>query len=129
MKPTVFGILGAGWRAEFYLRIAAALPHLFRVSGIYVRRPERAEELRKMGAPVIEDKEVFYASEMDFAVCCVRSADMLTEARELLDRGIPVLCETPAAISETRSGRICRFRWLPPASASAPSIFTRSLSR
>lgn len=99
MKPTVFGILGAGWRAEFYLRIAAALPHLFRVSGIYVRRPERAEELRRMGAPVIEDKEAFYASKMDFAVCCVRSADMLTEARGLLDRGIPVLCETPAAIS------------------------------
>ena len=100
MKPTVFGILGAGWRAEFYLRIAAALPHLFRVAGIYVRRPERAEELRAMGAPVYEDREAFCALPMDFAVCCVRSADMLTEARALLDCGHAVLCETPAATSE-----------------------------
>lgn len=100
MNPTVFGILGAGWRAEFYLRIAAALPQLFRVAGIYVRRPERAEELRAMGAPVFEDREAFYALQMDFAVCCVRSADMLTEARALLDRGHAVLCETPAAVSE-----------------------------
>ena len=100
MKPTVFGIFGAGWRSEFYLRIAAALPQLFRVAGIYVRRPERAEELRAMGAPVFEDREAFYALQMDFAVCCVRSADMLTEARHLLDRGYAVLCETPAATSE-----------------------------
>lgn len=100
MKPTVFGIFGAGWRSEFYLRIAAALPQLFRVAGIYVRRPETAARFRKMGAPVIEDREEFYALPLDFAVCCVRSADMLTEARHLLDRGHAVLCETPAATSE-----------------------------
>ena len=100
MKPTVFGILGAGWRAEFYLRIAAALPERFACGGIYARRPETAARLRATYAvPVIEDEEEFYATHFDFTVCCVRSAEMLTAARRLLDRGHAVLCETPAATS------------------------------
>ena len=36
-----FGIIGAGWRSEFYLRIAMLVPEIFSVSGIYIRNPEK----------------------------------------------------------------------------------------
>ena len=32
-----YAIIGAGWRSEFYLKIAALLPNEFSVSGIYIR--------------------------------------------------------------------------------------------
>lgn len=31
-----YAIIGAGWRSEFYLKIAALLPNEFSVSGIYI---------------------------------------------------------------------------------------------
>ena len=37
MAVRTFGLVGSGWRAEFFLRIAAALPEQFRVTGIVVR--------------------------------------------------------------------------------------------
>jgi len=41
-----FIIIGGGWRAEFYLRIAKALPEKFNVSAICVRNHERANYIR-----------------------------------------------------------------------------------
>lgn len=32
-----YAIIGAGWRSEFYLKIAALLPNEFSVSGIYTQ--------------------------------------------------------------------------------------------
>ena len=40
-----YGIIGAGWRSEFYLRIAALMPDTFKVSGIYIRNKQKREEL------------------------------------------------------------------------------------
>ena len=34
MTPTPFAIAGGGWRAAFFLRIAAAMPERFRVTGV-----------------------------------------------------------------------------------------------
>ncbi len=96
MKRTRFGILGAGWRAEFYLRVASALPDRFVCGGIYVRNPDTAARLRATGAPVMTEYESFCAGGYDFVVCCVRSGEILSAARDLVARGYAVLCETPA---------------------------------
>ena len=45
-----FGIIGAGWRSEFYLRIAALLPSKFSVSGIYIRNSEKQKEFADVNA-------------------------------------------------------------------------------
>ena len=36
-----FGIIGAGWRSEFYVRIANCMPDLFCVTGMYIRNKEK----------------------------------------------------------------------------------------
>lgn len=46
-KPISFGIIGFGWRAEAYLRIAKQLPHVFKISGIVVRNPSKYVEAAK----------------------------------------------------------------------------------
>ena len=38
MEPIAFGLIGSGWRGEFFERIAAALPDRFRLTGRYSRR-------------------------------------------------------------------------------------------
>ena len=42
-----YGIIGAGWRSEFYLRIASLIPEKFSVSGIYVRNSEKKKNFQK----------------------------------------------------------------------------------
>ena len=39
-----FGIVGTGWRSEFFLRIAAACPDKFRVVGLVTRDVARASK-------------------------------------------------------------------------------------
>src|SRR5262249_21646728 len=49
-EPGAVGLIGSGWRAEFFLRLAAALPDRFRVSGV-VSRSRGAEVTAKWGVP------------------------------------------------------------------------------
>ena len=66
---TEFIIIGGGWRAEFYLRIAKALPDLFRVSAICVRNKERAEYIsEKFDVKVVSTIEDALKSPFDFIV-------------------------------------------------------------
>ena len=37
--PVSFGLVGVGWRAEFFLRVARELPHRFNVCGVVARDP------------------------------------------------------------------------------------------
>lgn len=94
-----YGILGAGWRAEFYLRIAALCPEKFSVSGICARNPERAKYIsEKYSAKVVSSAEELLALDCDFIVCCVNKASMTDTAADLCQKGIPVLMETPMGI-------------------------------
>lgn len=55
-----YGIIGAGWRSEFYLRIAELLPKKFSVSGIYIRNCVRQEEFAEKYIPVLTETPVTY---------------------------------------------------------------------
>jgi predicted dehydrogenase len=93
-----FAIVGAGWRSEFFLRIARELPEKFEVTGILSRRPERAAELRKTWPIRIYDSiEQIVADRPDFAITSVSWDSNPVVIKELTDRGIPVLSETPPA--------------------------------
>jgi len=94
-----FGIIGGGWRAEFYLRIAQALPERFQVAGLLVRDTEKGAVLtRKWGVPTFPDLESFLGqSAYSFVVVSVPWAASPGYLAELAARGMAVLAETPPA--------------------------------
>jgi len=96
-----FGIVGAGWRAEFFLRVAAARPDLFEVTGVTSRNQDRSARLtQQFGVrvfPNIDDllgngKPLFIVS----SVPCKVNPDII---RQAVDHDVPVLSETPPAAS------------------------------
>ncbi|MDQ0193944.1 Gfo/Idh/MocA family protein [Paenibacillus wynnii] len=99
MSKVQFGLLGGGWRAEFYLRIAKQLPEQFGVSAMFVRNPDKAEELRRVwGVTVYTSLEDFISSAAySFVVLSVPREVCAEYMIKLTAAGIPVLAETPPA--------------------------------
>ncbi len=98
MKPISFGIVGAGWRTEFYLRIAEALPEWFAITGVVVRNAERREPFeRAWGVRVCADTEELLRTGPSFVVTSVSWASNPGLLAALAARGMPVLSETPPA--------------------------------
>ncbi len=91
-----FVIIGGGWRAEFYLRIAKALPDIFSVSAICVRNTERAAEIaHKYNVKTVASVEEVLREPFDFIVNCINKNEISSMAVQLADMGYYVLCETP----------------------------------
>ncbi|OUS78434.1 hypothetical protein B1748_02250 [Paenibacillus sp. MY03] len=102
MRPVItFGLIGGGWRATFYLRIAAMLPHRFRVSGILLRHPEKYEELLAKWNVAVYRSADELARDSDFLVLAVSKNGVPAWLSELSQAGIPVLAETPPATNMT----------------------------
>lgn len=98
-SDATFALVGAGFRAEAFLRVADALPARFRVSGIVVRNPERRFALQeRWRVPAVSSlREVVSGARPDFVVVAVRPSEAVSVIRELAQEGIAVLTETPAA--------------------------------
>lgn len=95
-----YGIIGAGWRSEFYLRIATLLPDTFKVSGIYIRNPEKQVEFaEKYNVKIVTSLDELLNTDFDFIVSCVNKAGICDTVRELANKNIPVLTETPIGTS------------------------------
>ena len=90
---------GAGFRAQYYLRIAEALPDLFRVTGLVVRDPARARAMAgRWHVPVHASLDDLLAAERpDFVVVSVRPAACADYLLRLAASGVPALAETPPA--------------------------------
>ncbi|MFC3748850.1 Gfo/Idh/MocA family protein [Paenibacillus sp. GCM10012306] len=99
MDKVVFGLVGGGWRAEFFLRIAKALPEHFSVGAMYVRNQDKAEALSKdWGVTVYTDLEQFIAAGgYSFAVVSLSREVAPSFIGRLAAAQIPVLTETPPA--------------------------------
>ncbi len=91
-----FVIIGGGWRSEFYLRIAKALPEQFRVSAICIRNSKRTEEIaRKFDVTIVNSVSEVLKQPFDFIVNCINKEDISDLSVDLADRGYYVLSETP----------------------------------
>ncbi|UKS24077.1 Gfo/Idh/MocA family oxidoreductase [Paenibacillus sp. HWE-109] len=99
MSLIEFGIVGRGWRADYYLRIARLLPHRFAVRAMLVRDEERGREIEEeWGVKTYRDIESFVSSgPLMFAVVSVSRDAMPICTLELAERNIPILTETPPA--------------------------------
>ncbi len=98
MTASRFAIIGGGWRAEFYLRVAAALPERFEVSGLFTRDGERRAALASAfpvaACATLDD---LLATDPPFVVVATPwpvTAELLDE---LTGRRVPALAETPPA--------------------------------
>jgi predicted dehydrogenase len=88
---TTFATVGAGWRAGFFWRSAAALPSLDCV-GAVVRTP------RSLPVPAFGSvAECLDRARPDFVVTAVPWPVTPVVAREVVETGVPVLAETPPA--------------------------------
>ena len=93
-----FGLIGGGWRAEFFLRIARDTPEQFPLAGVYVRNPEkRATMAARWPFPFVASLEELLAQKPSFVVTSVSWSSNLPIIDELAARGVPVLSETPIA--------------------------------
>lgn len=89
-------VVGSGWRAEFYIRIAALAPDKFKVKAVYARNKERASYIsEKYKVKVTGTLEEALKEEFDFVVDCINKADVSDFAVSLADKGYYVLSETP----------------------------------
>lgn len=101
MEKIRFGIIGGGWRSEFFVRIAKALPEIFEISAVMVRNPEKAEIYKeKMDVTVVNTIDEFLSYGMDYAILSVSRTAFLEYLKILYAKNIPVLCETPPSDDE-----------------------------
>ncbi len=95
---TRFSIVGGGWRTEFFLRIAQQLPEEFEVLSMLVRNPVRADELiRQFGVKTVDSLDDLLVDKPDFVVTSLSWSSNPVFIRELVERGIAILSETPPA--------------------------------
>ena len=98
-EPIRFGIVGTGWRAAFFLRVAQARPDLFKVTGVVGRSFEKAGALaERFGSLAFPDwRTLVKRTKPEFVVSSVTWAAAPEIMGELVRAKIPVLSETPPA--------------------------------
>lgn len=94
-----YAIVGAGWRASVYLRLAYLLPERFAVLGAVSRTAASRERIaREFGVPTYGTvEELLAAHRPDFIVLSVPWEVTPELTRTLVKADVPVLAETPPA--------------------------------
>jgi len=96
--PARIGLIGAGWRAEYFLRIARELPDRFTVARVLVRTVSSASSVtEKWGVPAATDFADFVRDDYDYVVVSTPWDVVPGLIERLVAAGIPVLSETPPA--------------------------------
>ena len=97
-QPVRFAIVGAGWRAEFFLRLAAAAPGRLEAVALLARSDESAERIERVwDVPVVRTLDDLLAAGPEFVIASVTWPAMPGLVTELVERGAHVLAETPPA--------------------------------
>ena len=98
MTATRFALIGSGWRAAFYLRVAAALPHQFEATGLLTRDLGRRDAIRReFGVATPATLDELLASKPEFVVVSTPWQMTPILLRELTDLQVAILSETPPA--------------------------------
>ena len=93
-------IVGSGYRAEYFARVAKSYPDLF--SAVFLcRSHEKASVIsKKTGIPATDSITECLSFLPDFIVVAVDRGHVAVVAEEWVNRGFPVLTETPVAATE-----------------------------
>ena len=99
MEPTSIALIGFGWRARFFARVADSLPQTFSIIGVV--KPDRrgAEQIeREWGFPVFPTAQSLVSRQRpDFFVVSVPAPYAADVAIGLSELRVPILMETPPA--------------------------------
>lgn len=94
-----FVIIGSGWRAGYYIRIAKALPEHFELCAVFCRTQTKAQLIaQKFGVYATNSIQECVDLNPDFVVVAVSKSLNATVALEWIEKGFFVLAETPAAL-------------------------------
>ena len=94
-----FGVVGSGWRSEFFVKLARMLPERLTLVGAAVRRPEAADQVtERWGVPAyLSPGELAARQHPDFVVSSVSWDSNPQVVTDLVESGTRVLSETPPA--------------------------------
>jgi predicted dehydrogenase len=97
--PARYAVVGRGWRAEFFLRLAALMPDRFTVTGVVTRTAAAGQEVEaRFGVPTYRSPADLLARDRpEFAVTAVPREANPEVVEALVGAGVPVLSETPPA--------------------------------
>lgn len=99
MEKSRFVIIGSGWRAMYYVRIAKALPEKFELCGMLCRTTEKAEKIAtENNIHTTISVEECMAYQPDFVVVAVNKTSIYEVSKEWMEKGFTVLCETPPSL-------------------------------
>lgn len=99
-------IVGSGYRAEYYARVAGTYPQQFRALFLCRSEEKAAKMLEKTGIQATTSIEVCERFGADFAVIAVNKENIADVCEEWADRGYPVVTETPAGASVEKLRRL-----------------------
>ena len=99
MAPLRYLIVGSGYRAEYYGRIAMMYPELFRAMYLCRSEEKTARMTKNTGCPATVSREEALAFGPDFIVEAVDRSHGSDVSLEWAERGFPVMAETPVAAS------------------------------
>ncbi|WP_028051220.1 Gfo/Idh/MocA family oxidoreductase [Cellulomonas sp. URHD0024] len=105
---TRFGVVGSGWRAEFFVRMARLMPDRFECVGVVTRSASRGAEVEAAwGVPTVRTVEELVTGAVagagrspdrpEFVVVSVPWPVTPEVIRDVVALGVPVLAETPPA--------------------------------
>jgi predicted dehydrogenase len=97
--PARFGVVGGGWRTEFFLRLAKQAPSRFAVTGVVTRSADRGTRLESAwGVPTFRSlADLLAATNPEFVIPAVAWDAAPAVTKELVRRDVRVLTETPPA--------------------------------
>ena len=97
--PVRFGVVGVGWRAQFFLRLGRLLPQQVEVVGIVGHTAEKTAQMAaRWELPAYGSMpELVAAQRPDFVVIAVPRPQTPALVRTSVELGVAALCETPPA--------------------------------
>ena len=101
-----YAIVGSGYRAEYFARVARTWPEQFRALFLCRSEAKAAKLKRDTGVDAVLTAEAVEAFGPDFVVVAVDRGHVADVAEEWIARGYPVVTETPVGDTEEKLERL-----------------------
>jgi predicted dehydrogenase len=101
-------VVGSGWRAEHFFRIARCLRDRFEIAGVVVRRESEVGRLAEQGLEAVTDLGSIDEFAPDFVVVATQADANADLCEELTQRGHAILVETPPGVNDEQLDRMLR---------------------